>query len=554
MVFRRRRRVALGVAGGLALLLLWAVVSLFGGGGGDATADRVAPNELPRGGRTILPRYRVVAFYGAPQHEELGVLGIGTPEQAATKLLAQARPYGKAQPVLPAFELIATIAHSAPGQDGMYRERQSAAVIGRYLEAVRRFKGILILDIQPGRADFMEEVRALEPYLRQPDVSLALDPEWSVPAGVEPGQEIGSTSAETVNEVSAYLSQLVQNQDLPQKLLLVHQFTEGMVVERRSIAARPGVAIVSNVDGFGTPELKAGVYKQLTAPDVLPSGNAGSYTGFKLFYSEDTGLMDPAAVLRLRPRPEWSFTSRAAYRRRRCSDRRSRPLDNGTMIVAIDGPAGSGKSTVARALARRLGFTYLDSGALYRTVTLLALEAGSDLDDERVARRGSRRTRRSSSANATSDYVQVIANGRDVSEEIRTPRVTGASSTVAAHPRVRAALLDKQRELIAAGNYVVEGRDIGTVVAPDAEVKLFLTADATERASRRAGELQRRGHRGTGRRGQGRDRAARPPRLDPLGGAAAHRRRRGHDRHHRPGGRGRRRAGAGARGASRASA
>ncbi len=163
------------------------------------------------------------------------------------------------------------------------------------------------------------------------------------------------------------------------------------------------------------------------------------------------------------------------------------------MIVAIDGPAGSGKSTVARALARRLGFTYLDSGALYRTVTLLALEDGMDVDDEqslaRIAKDATIELRE-----RAQDYVQVIANGRDVGEQIRTPRVTQASSTVAAHPRVRAVLLEKQRELIAAGNYVVEGRDIGTVVAPDAEVKLFLTADATERASRRAGELRRRGH------------------------------------------------------------
>lgn len=163
------------------------------------------------------------------------------------------------------------------------------------------------------------------------------------------------------------------------------------------------------------------------------------------------------------------------------------------MIVAIDGPAGSGKSTVARALARRLGFTYLDSGALYRTVTLLALEAGGDLDDEqslgRIAQDATIELFERDQA-----YVQVIANGRDISEEIRAPRVTGASSKVAAKPRVRAALLTKQHELISAGDYVVEGRDIGTVVAPDAEVKLFLTADATERASRRAGELKRRGH------------------------------------------------------------
>jgi cytidylate kinase len=162
------------------------------------------------------------------------------------------------------------------------------------------------------------------------------------------------------------------------------------------------------------------------------------------------------------------------------------------MIVAIDGPAGSGKSTVARALARRLGFTYLDSGALYRTITLLALEADADLHD------GAALGRIAADAaielhERDDDYVQVLVDGRDVSADIREPRVTGASSTVAAHPEVRAALLRKQRELIAAGNYVVEGRDIGTVVAPDAPVKVFLTADPDERARRRADELRRRG-------------------------------------------------------------
>jgi cytidylate kinase len=163
------------------------------------------------------------------------------------------------------------------------------------------------------------------------------------------------------------------------------------------------------------------------------------------------------------------------------------------MIIAIDGPAGSGKSTVARTLARRLGFTYLDSGALYRAVTLLALDRGASLDD------GDGLARIASAASIAlherdHDYVQVIVDGRDVSEEIRAPRVTGASSTVAAHPELRAAMLGKQRELIAGGNYVVEGRDIGTVVAPDAELKLFLTADPGERARRRTAELRRRGH------------------------------------------------------------
>jgi cytidylate kinase len=162
------------------------------------------------------------------------------------------------------------------------------------------------------------------------------------------------------------------------------------------------------------------------------------------------------------------------------------------VIVAIDGPAGSGKSTVARALARRLGFTYLDSGALYRAVTLLALERGMDLGDggalaELAAETAIELRERDH------DYVQVIANGQDISEQIRTPRVTGASSQVAAHGEVRKELLRKQRELIANGNYVAEGRDIGTVVVPDAPVKLFLTADPQERARRRAAELRRRG-------------------------------------------------------------
>ena len=162
------------------------------------------------------------------------------------------------------------------------------------------------------------------------------------------------------------------------------------------------------------------------------------------------------------------------------------------MIVAIDGPAGSGKSTVAREVARRLGFTYLDSGAMYRAVTLAALDADADLDDG-LALGGLAQGLDIELRRRDEDNAQVIVDGRDVSDAIRAPRVTGASSTVAAHPDVRAALLAKQRALMAAGDYVVEGRDIGTVVAPGAPVKAFLTADPEERARRRASELERRG-------------------------------------------------------------
>jgi cytidylate kinase len=163
------------------------------------------------------------------------------------------------------------------------------------------------------------------------------------------------------------------------------------------------------------------------------------------------------------------------------------------MIIAIDGPAGSGKSTVARGVARRLGFNYLDSGALYRAVTLLALERNIELEDGSVLRRLASETT-IELRDREHDDVQVIVDGRDVSAQIRAPRVTAASSQVAAHAEVRAALLRKQRALMSPGNHVVEGRDIGTVVAPGAQLKVFLTADPDERARRRAAELERRGH------------------------------------------------------------
>jgi len=146
------------------------------------------------------------------------------------------------------------------------------------------------------------------------------------------------------------------------------------------------------------------------------------------------------------------------------------------MVVAIDGPAGAGKSTVARLTAQTLGFTYLDSGAMYRAVGLVVLEEGgaaSEAAERLEIELGER----------------VFVHGRDVTEEIRTPAVTEAASKVATNQAVRTALVAKQRELLSKGDWVCEGRDIGTVVAPDAHVKVFLTADPQERARRRAAEL-----------------------------------------------------------------
>jgi hypothetical protein len=303
---RRRTRQQRTVALGLALGLLAVIITVAAAGGGEEAPERTTeaerppePPQLPRGGRRLFPDRRVVAFYGAPQNEELGALGIGTPAQAGRRLERQARPYARrGRPVLPAFELLATIVHRTGGEDGKFSTRQRSGTIDRYLREARRRRMLLILDIQPGRASFMDEVRALRRWLEQPDVALALDPEWSMDPGEIPGQSIGSTDARTVNRVAAYLSRLVRERDLPEKLLLVHRFTADMIEDERALRDLPGVAEVMNVDGFGTQAQKKVKYREFTR------GRARKLNGFKLFYREDTGLMTPRQTLRLRPSPD----------------------------------------------------------------------------------------------------------------------------------------------------------------------------------------------------------------------------------------------------------
>ena len=152
------------------------------------------------------------------------------------------------------------------------------------------------------------------------------------------------------------------------------------------------------------------------------------------------------------------------------------------MVIAIDGPAGAGKSTVARGVAAALGFTYLDSGAMYRSVALAVLRAGVDPDDPEATAALTRELEIGFNGQT------VLVGGEDVSRQIREPAVTEAASRVSVHPAVREALVDRQRRLIAAGRYVAEGRDIGTVVSPDSPLKIFLTATDEERARRRAAQ------------------------------------------------------------------
>src|SRR3954447_958508 len=302
-VYRRRRLVALGAVAGVVTLSVVLIGSC--GAGGQAEPQRAAAKRplvlsLPRGGRRIFPDYRVVAYYGAPQDPQLGQLGIGTPLQAGRKLLAEAAPYARrTRPVLPAMELIVSVAANAPGADGLYRTQQTPRVINRYLHAARRLKALLILDIQPGHADFMSEARRLAPWLGQPDVGIALDPEWHTPGAV-PGSQIGSVTAEEVNQVSAFVSGIVRARRLPEKLFLIHQFTDGMIQGKEGVLARPGLAMTFNVDGFGDRPNKLSKYAAFTAQ----TRGKPFADGYKLFYHEDTDLMAPADVMRMQPRPD----------------------------------------------------------------------------------------------------------------------------------------------------------------------------------------------------------------------------------------------------------
>jgi hypothetical protein len=298
--WRRRLTVLAGLLG-----VVVAAALLLGNGGNDGTTERAAtdpqepkPPELPRGGVSVLPEYRIVAFYGAPQSRELGALGIGTPDGATRRLVRHARQFGRRdRPELPALELIAVIANAHPGDDGMYRARQPDKVIRQYLRAARKAKALLLLDIQPGRSDFFTETMRLEKWLKEPDVGLALDPEWRVTEGEVPGQVIGQVSSREVNATSAWLDKLVEENDLPEKLFVIHQFTDDMV-DHTTLKRREWLATVLNVDGFGEQGIKKAKYRRFAreAREFHP--------GFKLFFEEDTNLMTPRQVMRMKPRPD----------------------------------------------------------------------------------------------------------------------------------------------------------------------------------------------------------------------------------------------------------
>ncbi|MFN3217833.1 MAG: hypothetical protein ACE367_15165 [Acidimicrobiales bacterium] len=239
----------------------------------------------------------MVAFYGHPSAPVLGVAGEGTPARALSRLLDQAAPYAASgREIVPVFEMIATLVTASPGADGLYRSRAGEAELRTYLDEIRTVGGRLVLDIQPGRADVVDEARAYENLLTEPDVGLAIDPEWVVGPTQTPAGRIGTLDAADINRVSRYLSDLAADHDLPPRILIIHRFRAAMVTNTDAIVDRPGVRIIFHADGEGGPAAKIADYDNLLPPRFE--------RGFKIFYDEDTNRLTPREVLaRLDPLP-----------------------------------------------------------------------------------------------------------------------------------------------------------------------------------------------------------------------------------------------------------
>jgi hypothetical protein len=265
----------------------------------DQTAQPTpAPTQtLPHGATKIFGDGRfLVAYYGTAETGALGVLGETSPDAMQRRVQRAAKPFArKRQPVQVVYELIVSIADRHPGPGHDYSHDIPRAEVQKYIDAAHRHDALLLLDIQPGRADFLTVAKRWAWALKDPYVGLALDPEWRMGKHAVPGTRIGSVGAGEVNRVSAWLRDLVARHALPQKLFVLHQFRTSMIDRIGAIEPRRGLVMVQHVDGFGTPGQKLDTYHAVARPRQF-------FMGFKLFYDEDTRRMTAADVRRINPR------------------------------------------------------------------------------------------------------------------------------------------------------------------------------------------------------------------------------------------------------------
>jgi len=250
---------------------------------------------------SLFDRYLIVSYYGHPGSPDMGVLGEHGAEAVVRMVAEHSTRYDRQngiRGVLPALHLIYAVAQGEPGEGGRYLARTAASEVRRYIDLTSRYDMLLFLDIQVGRSSVRDEVARVLPFLRYPNVHLALDPEFAVTGGEVPGRDLGSLSAAEINEAQAELARLVRRSGLPPKILVVHQFTDGMLTGGEAITAHNGVDLVVDVDGFGPAETKRAIYERFAARAYARR------PAIKLFFQQDPDLMTEEQVLSLVPAPD----------------------------------------------------------------------------------------------------------------------------------------------------------------------------------------------------------------------------------------------------------
>jgi hypothetical protein len=262
----------------------------------DPAPDQRATG-LPHGATSIFGDGRfLVAYYGTAETGALGVLGETPPDVMSRRVQRAAAPFARRhQPVQVVYELIVSIADRYAGGDGDYSHDIARSEVQKYIDAAHEHDALLLLDIQPGRGDFLAAAKRWAWALEDPYVGLALDPEWRLGRHGVPGSRIGSVDASEVNRVSSWLRDLVAAEALPQKLFVLHQFRTDMIDHIGAVEPRRGLVMVQHVDGFGTPGQKLDTFHAVARPGKF-------LMGFKLFYDEDVHRMSPADVRRINPR------------------------------------------------------------------------------------------------------------------------------------------------------------------------------------------------------------------------------------------------------------
>ncbi len=260
-------------------------------------------DEIPGGGLVMFgsePDRRLVAMYGHPASRGLGVLGEQGPAEGVELLGSIVAGYdADGARVLPTFEIIATVASAAPGPNGDYSSVTARDVIEPWVEVAAANGVYVVLDLQPGRTDFLTQAKIYEEFLRLPHVGLALDPEWRLKPDQVHMVQVGTVDAAEINQVSEWLAGIVREEALPQKLFVVHQFHVSMITNRHRIETPPELAVVVHMDGHGSQGTKQSTWDVLTgAPDA-----DGFYWGWKIFYDEDVTVGTPEQILNLTPTP-----------------------------------------------------------------------------------------------------------------------------------------------------------------------------------------------------------------------------------------------------------